>query len=183
MSAVAPIVASQRQANGSWVAVVPSPSGTVLPAGSTAKITDAAGNLWTLPITGIASVNGVPDLSTWGVTQLAYVDGIMWQFNSTNWYSKAVPLWSAPTTVSPITTGSAVLSWTPPTKNTDGTPVTGLTGYVISYGQGALTSTVKVGLVSSYTLSLAAGTWNFEIAAANSFNVNSAPSAVVSKII
>lgn len=185
MSAVAPVVTYQRQPNGNWVPVVPSPDGTAVVAPSTAAIIDAAGNRWTIGAAGIVAVNGGPDLSTYGVTEIAYVGGLIWQSNGTLWYSKAVSLWSSPgVAVSPVAPTTAVLSWTPPTKNTDGTAITGLTGYVISYGQTtALTNTVNVGPVSTYTFSLAAGTWYFAIKAVNSFNVDSAESAVVSKVI
>lgn len=186
MSAVLPIT-QQRQPGGNWVAVVPSPSGTVLAAGSTGHITDAAGNVWTLPATGIVSVNGVPDLSTWMVTDLAYVDGVIWQSNGTSWYSKAVPTWSAPTTVSPVAAITATLSWTAPTKNVDGTPITNLADYVLSYGlsQTALTHQITLAATAlSYTVTgLTAGTWYFSIKAVNSFQGASAASPILSKTI
>ena len=54
---------------------------------------------------------------------------------------------SATVTVTASTTastGTATLSWVPPTENTDGTPVTTLTGYHIYYGtsEGALTQSI-----------------------------------------
>lgn len=172
-------IAYQRQPDGTWIPVVPSADGTTVTAPSTAAIIDAAGNSWTIGANGVVAVNGAPDLSTYGVTEIAYAGGEIWQSNGTDWYSKTVPTWTE--SASPF---AAVLTWTPPTTNADGAPITGLTGYVISYGQGALASSVSVGLVSSYAFAnLAPGTWYFEIAAVNSFNVDSAPSAVVSKII
>ncbi len=50
-------------------------------------------------------------------------------------------------TVKPVVvTGSAMISWTPPTTNTDGTALTNLAGYRIAYGTSAtsLTSVANV---------------------------------------
>ncbi len=70
------------------------------------------------------------------------------------------------------TTGSATLSWTEPTENTDGTPITGLAGYHIYYGtsQGSLTSTITVASATetSYVITgLAPGTYYFTVVAFN----------------
>jgi hypothetical protein len=178
-------VASQRQSNGTWVPVVPSPNNTVVNVGSTGKIIDNAGNVWTLPSTGVASVNGVPDTSTWGVVALSFVNDTVYQFNGTDYYSKSVPLWTNEGTVNPTNTGTATLSWKAPTTNTDGSPAA-ITGYTILYGSAVVDMTNKVILaasVTSYTLTLAAGTWFFAVEAENSFNVVSAESNVVSKVI
>ncbi len=50
------------------------------------------------------------------------------------------------TVASTATTGSATLSWQPPTENADGSPLTNLAGYVIRYGKqsDALTLEVKI---------------------------------------
>jgi hypothetical protein len=87
-------VAYIRLPNGTWVPVVPSPSGTSLKQGSMLSITDGAGNVWTLPSTGIVSVNGVPDLSSWGVQRLVYQYGLVWQETANGWFAKSVPLWT-----------------------------------------------------------------------------------------
>jgi hypothetical protein len=183
MNATPPVITTmvRNVTTGAWTLVVPSPNGTSL-TGTTGSIMDPAGNVWTLSSTGLIVVNGVPDLSTWGVKELLYLDGVIWQFNGSEWYTKSVPQWVE----EPSTPLEALLSWTPPTTNADGTPITGLTGYVISYGTSAaaLARTVAVGLVSSHIFAgLAAGTWYFSIKAVNRFNVDSAPSAVVSKVI
>jgi hypothetical protein len=86
------------------------------------------------------------------------------------------------------TTGIATLSWTPPTQNTDGTPITGLAGYRISYGQSAnaLAQTVQVANpgATSYTVtSLPAGVWYFAIRAYTSVGTQSDQSNIVSKSI
>jgi hypothetical protein len=86
------------------------------------------------------------------------------------------------------TTGSASLSWTPPTRNTDGSSLTNLAGYRISYGTSAsaLTKVLTVSNpgVSSYVVEgLAAGTWYFSIKAYTSSGTESAASAVASKSV
>jgi hypothetical protein len=95
---------------------------------------------------------------------------------------------SVTVTVTPVTTGTATLSWVAPTKNTNGTPVTTLTGYVISYGNSAsdLTHSVSVGGGSTTTYEvtgLTTGTWYFAVAAVAADGTTSTPSAVGSKTI
>jgi hypothetical protein len=85
-------------------------------------------------------------------------------------------------------TGAASLSWTPPTRNTDGSSLTNLAGYRISYGTSAssLSKTITVtnpGLSSYVVESLTAGTWYFSIKAYTSTGTESAASTVVSKSV
>ncbi len=86
------------------------------------------------------------------------------------------------------TTGAATLSWTPPTTNTDGSALTDLAGYRISYGIGtnSMTSTVQIpspGITSAMIESLTSGTWYFAVKAYTSSGVESPVSSVVSKTI
>jgi Calx-beta domain len=86
------------------------------------------------------------------------------------------------------TTGTATLSWTAPTVDTNGEPVTDLAGYNIYYGKSPTTMTSVVGVNSpasgSYTISnLAAGTWYFAVASYNTQAMVSPLTAVVSKSI
>jgi Putative Ig domain len=85
-------------------------------------------------------------------------------------------------------TGSATLSWTAPTENTDGTPLTDLAGYHIYYGTsaGAWTSTITIlsATETSYIVSgLASGTYYFTVVAFNTEGIDSADSNVGSKTI
>jgi hypothetical protein len=85
--------------------------------------------------------------------------------------SASLPAFSI--TVSAATSGSATLSWTPPTQNTDGSPLTDLSGYIISYGTNAGSLSQQISLsnpsLSSYVVSgLSAGTWYFAITAVTS---------------
>jgi hypothetical protein len=86
---------------------------------------------------------------------------------------------------STTTTGSATLSWTPPTRNTDGTTLTNLAGYRILYGTsaGALTRTIQVanpGLSRYVVENLAAGTWYFSVRAYTSSGAESSLSNTAS---
>jgi hypothetical protein len=86
------------------------------------------------------------------------------------------------------TAGSATLSWTIPTENTDGTPITDLAGYHIYYGTsaGALTTTVTIANPNetSYVVGgLAPGTYYFSIVAYNSAGIDSPQSNMASKTI
>jgi hypothetical protein len=81
--------------------------------------------------------------------------------------------------------GTATLTWVAPTQNTNGTPITPLSGYTIYYGtsSGALTQSVAVSAsTTSYTVTgLAAGTWYFAVAADAADGTQSAMSNIGSK--
>ncbi len=83
------------------------------------------------------------------------------------------------------TATSVVLNWTAPTKNTDGSTLTDLTGYKIYYGTsaGALNQSVSVSgaSASSYTFtSLTSGTWYFSISSISASSAESVQSNPVS---
>jgi hypothetical protein len=85
-------------------------------------------------------------------------------------------------------TGRASLSWTPPTRNTDGSTLTNLAGYRINYGtsSSSLSKTITVANagVSSYVVeNLSAGTWYFAIKAYTSTGTESSLSTVRSKTV
>jgi hypothetical protein len=72
--------------------------------------------------------------------------------------------------VNGISDGRVTLSWTPPTENTDGTPLTDLSGYKIYYGTSAaaLTKSVAVntaGVSMHVVEDLTPATWYFAITA------------------
>jgi hypothetical protein len=92
------------------------------------------------------------------------------------------------TTPPPPTTGSATVNWVPPTQNTNGSSLTNLAGYTITYGTSPtqLTSTVKVanaGLTSYVIENIPAGTYYFGVEAYNSAGQTSKVSNIVSKTI
>ena len=81
---------------------------------------------------------------------------------------------------------SAALSWSKPTQNADGTPLTNLAGYIVRYGTnvGALTEQISVSSPNTTQLEiddLSPGNWYFEVAAVNTADTESAFSSAVSE--
>jgi hypothetical protein len=130
------------------------------------------------PSTG--EISGSPAASDVGTTStiaVSAVDG-----------SATASLPSFQITVTAASTGSATLSWVAPTLNTDGTPVTNLTGYHIYYGTsaGALSSLIDVpgAATTEYEISnLSSGTYYFVVMAYNSMGLESAASNQATKTI
>jgi hypothetical protein len=84
--------------------------------------------------------------------------------------------------------GAATLSWTAPTRNTDGSALTNLSGYRIYYGtsSSALTKTISinsVGITTYMVSDLSPATYYFAISALNSSGAESARSAIASKAV
>ena len=84
--------------------------------------------------------------------------------------------------------GTASLSWTPPTANSNGTALTNLAGYRIYYGTSstALTQQVQIASagVSSYVISgLNSGTYYFAVRAYNTVGAESPASNLVMKSV
>lgn len=89
--------------------------------------------------------------------------------------------------VTQISTGTAVLSWLPPTENTDGSQLTNLSGYRIYYGTsaGTLNQSIDVsnaGLSNYVVQNLSPATWYFAVKAVAG-GVESNLSNVASKTI
>jgi hypothetical protein len=66
--------------------------------------------------------------------------------------------------------GSVMLSWAPPTQNTDGSTLTNLAGYRVRYGKStsALSTVVTIanpGVANSVIEGLAPGVWYFTVTA------------------
>lgn len=79
-------------------------------------------------------------------------------------------------------------SWTPPTQNTDGSPLTNLAGYRIHYGLAAdqLTQSLQVANASLRTYfvdGLAPGTYYFAMRAYTTSGAESALSNITSKVV
>ncbi len=94
---------------------------------------------------------------------------------------------SVPTTTVKAT-GTAQVSWTPPTTTTDGSTLLNLAGYYIYYGTNpsALTQKIQVNTigVTNYDVgSLSSGTWYFVVTSYTTDGTQSAPSNVVSQTI
>jgi endoglucanase len=90
---------SIRSPSGTWTAVTPTADGTIVKAGSTATLTDAAGLVWGINAAGQVTMNGAPDLSTWGVAAIGIKGGTVEQANTAGaGYDKAVSQWTAAAT-------------------------------------------------------------------------------------
>jgi hypothetical protein len=88
----------------------------------------------------------------------------------------------------PPTTGAATLSWTEPTHNTNGSPITGLAGYHIYYGTSESNPSQRIDLTgataTSYVVQgLAPGTYYFTVVAYNDAGIDSPDSNVAVKTI
>jgi hypothetical protein len=86
------------------------------------------------------------------------------------------------------TTGSATVHWTPPLTNTNGSTLTNLAGYIVSYhlSTSNTPTTVKVanpGLTSYQIDGLTAGTWSFAVSAYTTAGTTSSLSNTATKTI
>jgi hypothetical protein len=102
--------------------------------------------------------------------------------------SASLPTFAINVSSAPSSNGTATLSWSPPTQNTDGTTLSNLAGFRISYGSssGSLNQTIQVanaGLATYVVTGLSSGNWYFAVRAYNSGGAESANSSVVSKTI
>ena len=86
-----------------------------------------------------------------------------------------------------VTIQRAVISWTPPTKNSDGSALKDLAGYRIRYGNspGSYTQSVTVSNASAtqWSLALSPGTWYFVVTAMNAAGNESSYSNEATKTI
>jgi hypothetical protein len=92
-------------------------------------------------------------------------------------------------TVAAAQAASVTLSWVPPTTNTDGTPVTGLSGFRVFYGTASRQYSQSISIPSptitaAVVEGLSAGTtWYFAVTAVNASGVESAYSQEASKML
>ncbi|MDH3431489.1 MAG: putative Ig domain-containing protein [Gammaproteobacteria bacterium] len=91
-------------------------------------------------------------------------------------------------TVNAVSLGSVTLTWTPPTQNEDGTPLTDLAGYWIYWGTtpGSYPNSVRIDNpgISSYVVeNLAPGTYEFVATSFNSAEVQSVYSNPATKVV
>jgi hypothetical protein len=107
---------------------MPSANDTVVLAGSTAAITDAAGDAWTITSKGQTAYNGVAQGDTAGVTEIAFVGGVMWEEDTAGqWYTmmsgngQSVTITTGPTS-SPLPAGTTTTPAASPTPTPVATP-------------------------------------------------------------
>jgi hypothetical protein len=155
------------------------------PNGDTLTFSIANKPSWATFSTTTGQLSGTPgsgDVGTDAGIVISVTDGT----SSASLSAFTITVAAAPTP--PQTSGTATLSWAAPTQNTNGSSITDLSGYVISYGNSpsALTQTVTVSNASatSYTIqNLVAGTWYFAISAVETGGSTSTLSSVVSATI
>jgi hypothetical protein len=87
-----------------------------------------------------------------------------------------------------VASGSATLSWLPPTQNTDGSPLSDLAGYRIRFGtqSGDYANSVEVdnpGLATYVVDQLTPATWFFVVTALNDDGIESSFSNPASKSV
>ncbi len=90
--------------------------------------------------------------------------------------------------VSEVGSGSATLSWMPPTQNSDGTSLNNLAGYEVRYGRDGANLDQKVDLdnpsINRYVVeNLSSGTWYFAVVAVNASGSTSQLSNTASKTV
>jgi hypothetical protein len=155
----------------------------------TPTASDADGDALTFSATGLPSwatfntstgtLSGTPGQgdvgSTYSIT-ISVTDG-----HSTTSANLAV-------TVVATATGSATLTWTPPTQNTDGSQLTDLAGYRVYWGttQGNYPNSVTLsnaGLSTYVVDQLTPATWYFVVTALNSQGAESQFSNMASKLV
>jgi len=120
---------------------------------------------------------GASDVGSYNGIQISVSNGVA---------TSALPAFGISVTQS--STGSATLSWVPPTTNTNGIPLTNLAGYKIYYGtsSSSLNQSVKIsnaGIASYVVDNLSPATWYFTVVSYNSQNIESPLAEVVSKTI
>lgn len=134
------------------------------------------------PATG--ELAGTPPAGTSGT----YTDIVI--FVSDGELKTALPSFTIKVTESSATgsTSSASLSWSAPTHNEDGSPLTDLAGYRVHYGTSASNLSMRVDVGNPATTStvvpnLTRGTWYFAISAYTHKGAESSRSNVASKVI
>ena len=150
------------------------------PDGETLTFSVMGAPAWATFNTATGRLNGTP-----GVGDVGLTEGIVITVSDGTAYA-SLPAFSLAVTQS--ASGSALLSWLPPTTREDGSALTNLAGYRIRYGQNAAALTLSVALNSSALTSylvegLTAGRWYFSISALDAAGVESDPSNTGSKTI
>jgi hypothetical protein len=137
---------------------------------------------WATFSTSSGALSGTPtsaQIGTYSNIVIKVSDGVS---------TASLPAFNIAVTATASPSGSATLSWTPPTTNTNGSTLTNLAGYRIYYGTSAtsLNQTVQVASAgtSRYVLeNLSPATWYFAVRAYTSTGVESSSSSVVTKTI
>jgi hypothetical protein len=135
---------------------------------------------WATFSTSTGRLNGTPaaaNAGTYSGIVISVSDG-----------SASASLPSFTLTVQQVQLGSATISWTPPTENTNDTALTNLKGYRIYYGTSSgnlnqMLDLPNAGISNGVVENLSPGTWYFGVKSYNTSNVESALSNITSKTI
>lgn len=96
-------------------APTPSPDDTVVLTGSGKSIIDASGNAWTIAAGGVVQENGANAGFSSNVTEIAYVNGSVWQENASKlWWQWSNGGWSGGNGIATSPLPSAPPPYTPP---------------------------------------------------------------------
>lgn len=139
---------------------------------------------WASFSTATGTLSGTPASANVGTTS-----DIMITVTDGRWSASLAPFSITVTGTAPApTTGSATISWSPPTTNSDGSALTNLAGYKIDYGTSSASLTTSVQITNSgatsYTVpNLTSGTWYFAVQAYTNSGVQSGMSNIASKTI
>jgi hypothetical protein len=102
--------------------------------------------------------------------------------------SASLPAYAITVSSGSTSSGSATLSWTPPTQNSNGTTLTNLAGYRIYYGTSAsaMNRTIQIanaGLSRYVVENLSSATWYFTVRAYTTAGVESTSSNTATKTV
>ena len=150
------------------------------PDGNTLTFSIANRPAWATFDSSTGRVQGTPgpgDVGTTTSVVISVSDGVA---------SASLPAFSV--AVQALATGSATLSWQPPTTNTDGTALTNLAGYKIYWGTSpgnySSSATINNSGITTYVVeSLTPNTYYFAVKAVNGSGTESVFSNAVSKTI
>jgi hypothetical protein len=156
---------------------------TVSPSSADVKFAISGQPAWITFDTSTGALGGTPLAADEGTTGHIVVTASIGN-SSTSLTPFTIQVHSAVTVTPPSPTVSAALSWTAPTENADGSPVTDLAGYRIYYGTNAadLTSKVVVSGAQSTTYVLKGLTnarYYFAVVAFNALGIDSGYSNLV----
>lgn len=151
------------------------------PEGKTLAFSIANKPSWATFSTTTGKLSGTPTASqvgTYSNISIKVSDGVA---------TATLPTFAITVNSTGSSSGAATLSWTAPTRNTDGSSLTNLSGYRIYYGTSAssLTKTISVGsgLTTYMVTDLAPATYYFAISAVNSSGAESSRSKTASKVV
>jgi hypothetical protein len=153
---------------------------TTNPSGNTLTFSIQNKPTWASFNTGNGALTGIPgagNAGTYSNIVISVTDGTT---------SASLPAFSI--SVNQVSNGTAALTWTPVTQNTNGSVLTNLAGYRIHYGNSPSAMNTVVVLsnpsLTTYLVSnLSAGTWYFGVAAYTTNGVEGEVSNVGSKTI